>query len=103
HDGDGAADIDARMRRFRSSTFLLDPGAGSGRTFHWSAGRGIGRAFFIAGGLTPGNVAESIRIIRPFGVDVSSGVEFTLRQKSREKMAAFIQAVRSCDEESDAG
>lgn len=50
--------------------------------------------FFLAGGLTPENVAEAIEKFRPQGVDVSSGVEEKLGQKSREKIAAFLQASR---------
>jgi phosphoribosylanthranilate isomerase len=49
----------------------------------------------IAGGLTPANVGEVIRMLRPFAVDLSSGVESALREKSPEKMEAFIRAVHA--------
>jgi phosphoribosylanthranilate isomerase len=49
----------------------------------------------VAGGLTPANVGEVVRLMRPFAVDVSSGVESALREKSPEKMEAFIRAVHA--------
>jgi len=50
-----------------------------------------------AGGLTPETVGEVVRAIHPFAVDVSSGVEQARRQKSREKIAAFVEAVRQAE------
>lgn len=50
-----------------------------------------------AGGLTPANVGDVIRLMRPFAVDVSSGVESGNREKSVEKMEAFVGAVRAAD------
>ena len=72
---------------------LLDSGAGSGRTFAWELLRGIRRPYFLAGGLTPENVAEAIEECRPFAVDVSSGIE-TAGRKDPAKMNAFCAAVR---------
>jgi phosphoribosylanthranilate isomerase len=51
----------------------------------------------LAGGLTPENVADAVRLLHPFSVDVSSGVESAHRQKSPAKMEAFIRAVRQAD------
>jgi phosphoribosylanthranilate isomerase len=51
----------------------------------------------LAGGLTPQNVAEAVRLLRPFAVDVSSGLESGHREKSAEKITAFIQAVGDAD------
>jgi len=50
-----------------------------------------------AGGLTPGTVAEVVRALRPYAVDVSSGVEEGRRQKSKVKIEAFVAAVREAD------
>ena len=72
---------------------LLDSGAGSGATFDWSLLQGIRRPYFLAGGLAPENVTQAIRALHPYAVDVSSGIEQN-GQKDREKMAAFVAAVR---------
>lgn len=86
---------------------LLDafqPGAygGTGQTVDWSlAARFAARHRFtlLAGGLAPGNVAAAIRQVRPYGVDVASGVEGAggPRRKDAEKMRAFFAAVQSAD------
>jgi phosphoribosylanthranilate isomerase len=83
--------------------FLLDravPGiyGGSGQTFDWKLARGVTEKLpvIIAGGLSPENVTEAIRIARPWGVDVSSGVESD-GVKDTARIKAFISAVRKCD------
>ena len=53
--------------------------------------------FRIAGGLTPGNVGSVIRRLRPWSVDLSSGIESSKGVKSMEKMLAFVQVVRATD------
>ena len=71
---------------------------GSGKKFDWSIVEAatLPRPFFLAGGLTPENVEEAIRTVRPDGVDVSSGVEGDLPGvKSGEKMRRFVEAARS--------
>ncbi len=76
---------------------LLDSGMGSGTAFDWSLIRGVGRAYFLAGGLDAANVARAVRELRPWGVDVSSGVE-TDGVKDFGKMSAFVAAVRREDD-----
>jgi phosphoribosylanthranilate isomerase len=82
--------------------WLLDSGAGSGRTFDWRAVREAlgdwkGR-FIIAGGLKPENVGEAMRIFNPWGVDVVSGIEREPGRKDPEKMRAFVAAVRKAEQ-----
>ncbi len=74
---------------------------GTGKTFDWLGFSEVRCAvpLIVAGGLNPVNVREAIRIMRPFGVDVSSGVEERPRQKDRLKMEAFMAAVRDADGE----
>ena len=71
---------------------------GSGKTFDWSTLpeiSGGGKMFFLAGGLSPDNVAEAIHFVHPEGVDVSSGVEMdTGTGKDPDKIRAFVKAVR---------
>lgn len=72
---------------------LLDSGTGTGTVFDWSLLEQIRRPYFLAGGLHPGNVADAVRTLQPYGVDVSSGIE-TNKRKDPEKMAAFVAAVK---------
>jgi phosphoribosylanthranilate isomerase len=78
---------------------LLFEGArsGSGRTADWDAAQALAQRtqLVLAGGLTPGNVGEAIATVRPFGVDVSSGVEGRPGVKSPAAIGDFVQAVRA--------
>lgn len=74
---------------------LLDSGTGSGRTFNWSYAAAVKRPFFLAGGLGPENLASAVASVRPWGVDMSSGVE-TDGVKDREKILAAVAMARSC-------
>ena len=76
---------------------LLDAGSGDGRVFDWSVLNGFERPYFLAGGLTCENVAGAVESLRPFGVDVSSGIE-TGGAKDPVKMNEFVNIVRSMKE-----
>lgn len=67
---------------------------GNGKRFDWALLQGVRRPYFLAGGLAPANVAEAIDTLRPYAVDVSSGVE-TDGWKDPAKMAEFINVVRA--------
>ena len=71
---------------------------GIGETFNWDLAikaHEFGRPFFLAGGLTPENVAAAIDKVKPYGVDVSSGVEAKPGKKDAEKVSAFIRAAKA--------
>jgi phosphoribosylanthranilate isomerase len=83
-----------------AARYVLDAAApgrygGSGRTADWAKATVMARrwAMMLAGGLTPDNVAEAIRTVRPLGVDTASGVEKAPGKKDPRKLAAFVQAV----------
>jgi len=94
--------IEARYRRARGLLLdTYDPGApgGTGRGFDWNlVPSWIGPRIVLAGGLSAGNVADAIRRVGPWGVDVSGGVESAKGIKDRAAMAAFMQGVRDGDQ-----
>ena len=79
-------------RECAADEILLDSGYGSGKTFDWSLIDG-NRRFILAGGLTPENLTKAIETLRPWCVDLSSGVE-TDKVKDRDKIFAAVAAVR---------
>lgn len=90
---DGPADV-ARALQSPADAILLDSGAGgTGTVFDWSLLRDIRRPWFLAGGLDPENVQSAVARLRPWAVDVSSGIE-TDGAKDPAKMAAFVRRVR---------
>ena len=89
------SDEDIEMANRSSADYvLLDSGAGgTGTSFDWSLVAKMKRDYFLAGGLTIDNVDASIRMLHPFAVDVSSGIE-TDGVKDPEKMEKFVEKVR---------
>ena len=82
-----------RARMSSADMVLVDAGQGTGHAFDWSLLKGIDRDFILAGGLSPDNVEAAIEQVRPWGVDMSSGIE-TDGVKDPEKMRAAVAAVR---------
>jgi phosphoribosylanthranilate isomerase len=88
----------AAHESYRSDVLLIDgPNPGSGRLFDWRLVERLpaARRLLLAGGLTPDNVGEAVRTVRPWGVDVSSGVEAAPGRKDQRKVREFIQAARA--------
>jgi len=78
--------------------YVSDTFGGTGEKFNWHLAAELpksGRPVFLAGGLTPENVAEAIRQVQPFGVDVSSGVESSPGRKDPGKVCSFINSAKS--------
>lgn len=94
---------------FGAERYLLDTHAdglpgGTGVTFDWSALKAVGPSCLVAGGLRPDNVVAALSTLTPFGVDVSSGVEFSAAQgggKDPRLIKAFLEAVRTYDARTD--
>lgn len=101
--GDGGDPLEAMARFPSAHGFVLDGhGAGeqggSGRSFDWTRlPKDSGRPILLAGGLSPDNVAQAIRIAHPWGVDVSSGIEAAPGIKDAAKMRRFADAARAAD------
>lgn len=87
-----------------ASGLLLDshaPGqrGGSGEVFDWSLSRPLSKPVWLAGGLSADNVSQAIRTVRPYAVDVSSGVETAPGIKDANRITAFFKAVRKIENE----
>ena len=104
--GEGAAALPS-LRRYPGAAGLLLDGhglgeaGGSGKAFDWSLmPRDLTQPLILAGGLTPANVADAIRLAEPWGVDVASGIESAPGIKDAHKLADFIAAVRQAGDQS---
>lgn len=91
------ADDICAANRSTADWVLLDNGAGTGEAFPWQLLAQMERPYFLAGGLTPENVGQAVDTYRPYGVDVSSGIE-TGGAKDPAKMEDFVRAVRAAEE-----
>lgn len=76
-------------------SYSKDAGGGTGETFNWDFITLIERKFFLAGGLNPSNVSNAIQTVKPYGVDVASGVESSPGIKDSQKVIQFIRNARS--------
>jgi phosphoribosylanthranilate isomerase len=91
------------LEHYHTDAFLLDAHSktglgGTGETFNWDLAveaRKFGKPIFLAGGLTPENVATAVLKVQPFAVDVSSGVESAPGKKDAAKVRAFITAAKT--------
>lgn len=98
--GGDAGDIGQRQKEYPSAqAFVLDghaPGqlGGQGEAFTWTNLPALDKPIYVAGGLTPENVAEAIATVKPYAVDVSSGIESAVGEKDVRKMWDFIRAAR---------
>jgi len=86
----------ANVRGFVIDAFSDQAYGGTGQTVDWTLAEEAARStpILLAGGLTPSNVSEAIQVVRPYGVDVSSGVEKSPGKKDPAKVKAFIEAAR---------
>ena len=93
----GAGDARAWPAEVRLLLDVHDPVArgGTGRTIDWTAAADVAaqREILLAGGLTPDNVADAVARVRPFGIDVSSGVESAPGIKDHRRLRALFEAV----------
>ncbi len=83
---------------FLLDTYKKDTFGGTGETFNWEVAKTLvseGWRIFLAGGLNPENVAEAVRCVKPFAVDVSSGVELSKGKKDLKKLEEFIKRAKS--------
>ena len=102
--GEGASALAQLTQYPRAAALLLDGHArgaagGGGRQFDWSLlPPGVAQPLILAGGLDACNVGAGIRAMRPWAVDVASGVEVAPGIKDSDKLAAFINAVREADQ-----
>jgi phosphoribosylanthranilate isomerase len=94
-------DVRKQIKKFKDfvyafifDTYYSGAAGGTGRVFDWKLVKKVNAPFFLAGGLNPSNVRAAVRQVRPFGVDVSSGVEARPGRKDIKKVRDFIKAVK---------
>jgi phosphoribosylanthranilate isomerase len=99
-----SASLDADAVAAAPQALFEAPVSGAGKQADWGRAAELARTtrLMLAGGLDPANVTAAIRQVAPWGVDVSSGVEVRRGVKDKDKIAAFIEAVRKT-ENIDAG
>jgi len=100
----GIPESNAGYERSEAPFMLIDAAVkgvygGSGVTADWTAAAKLAQQYLLllAGGLTPENVADAVRQVNPWGVDVASGVESAPGEKDAEKMSTFVKAVREIE------
>jgi phosphoribosylanthranilate isomerase len=92
------AALHVRAKGLLLDTFIDGTHGGTGRSFDWNLiPHDLPLPVVLAGGLTPANVGAAVRLVRPWAVDVSSGVEREKGVKDAAKIAAFIRGVRDAD------
>jgi phosphoribosylanthranilate isomerase len=89
------------VQAFLLDTYKAGTTGGTGETFDWTLARQAKELgpIILAGGLTPGNVAQAIKAVQPAAVDVASGVEAAPGKKDPEKLRAFFEAVKQVGED----
>lgn len=95
----------AGLANRKAAYYLLDTykkgqAGGTGETFSWDlalCAKSLGKPIFLSGGLKPDNISDAIKIVRPYAVDISSGVEITPGKKDHNKIKELIENVRAAD------
>lgn len=86
-----------RIPEYKVSGILLDISKGTGKVYNWDLAieaKKYAKPIILSGGLTPTNVREAIKKVKPYGVDVSTGVELSLGKKDYKKMKEFMEGVK---------
>ena len=99
-DLESVAEQYAEAKALLVDSYQKDVPGGTGHTFDWARiPEGLGKPVILAGGLGPDNIEQAVRQVRPYAVDVSSGVEAAKGIKDVDKIAAFMRGVNKADGE----